>query len=122
MIPLSGVAKLEVHRGRKGHFWQGAGIGFVSVTTVATILCATAENNPSTGTASPATCTTDWSFVEALGLGTFVGLFIGFPVGGGLGALIRYDKWEPLELPAKPMVAVHPTGGIIVGLTIPVRR
>ncbi len=42
-------------------------------------------------------------------------------VGAAVGSIPR-TEWEPVELPAKPLVAVQPTGRVSVGLTIPVRR
>lgn len=95
-IHASDLTKVEVYGGRKEWFWKGAGIGFLTVTTVSTIICATAENDPPGQGGEWTGCTTDWSFAEALGVGAFVGLLVGFPVGGAIGAFIRYDKWEPV--------------------------
>jgi hypothetical protein len=51
-------------------------------------------------------------------LGGLAGCGIGAFVGTGF----RSPSWEPVELPAKPMVAVQPTGRFSVGVSIPLRR
>lgn len=119
-IPLYDLTKLAVYE-RKGRFWKGAGIGFATVTTVATILCAHADG-PTQYFAELRFCTVEWSNFDALVLGSLVGLVVGFPLGGAIGALIRYDSWEPVELLAKPMVATHSTGRFSVGVSLPLRQ
>jgi hypothetical protein len=47
---------------------------------------------------------------------------VGGVIGVAIGSSIKTDIWDPVELPAKPMVAVHPTGRFSVGVSIPVRR
>jgi hypothetical protein len=61
------------------------------------------------------------------GLGHIV-LIGGAGIGGAVigyfvGSALTWDaRWYDVELPARPMVAVHPTGRFSVGLTIPLRR
>jgi hypothetical protein len=124
-VPLAQIEKIELSTGKGSRAWLGAGVGFfvfgIGGGLAAEALCTwgpgptaplVGENHESTRSCSTA---------EAAGVGVLTGL-----VGAGLGALVgsafKSDKWEPLELPARPIVAVHSTGRFHVGISIPLRR
>jgi hypothetical protein len=106
-IPSSALEKVEVYAGTGANFWKGAAIGAISGGLLGAFIGLTWPG-PS-----------DFGHVAA---GFLVGVPVGGLVGGGVGAVVHTEKWEPVELPAKPMVAVHPTGRFSGGVSIPRRR
>lgn len=106
-IPPTYLTKVEVYVERSSNFWRGAAIGSISGGVVGALV----------GLMWPGP--SDFGHVA---VGFLVGVPLGGLVGGGVGALVSTDKWEPVELPAKPSVAFHPTGRFSVGFSIPLRR
>jgi hypothetical protein len=82
--PRGAVQRLEVSRGKKGHFWLGLAsgtvVGFVAGKLVAD---ATAESGDNIG-------------AGVAGLGIWLG---GTVAGGVTGALIRTERWDPAAWP-----------------------
>ncbi len=54
--------------------------------------------------------------------GAVVGGAAGLVLGTVVSALAVTEEWHPVNPPAKPMVAVHPTGRFSVGVSIPLRQ
>ena len=79
--PRGAVRRLEVSRGRKGHFWLGLGAGAV-VGLVAG--------------AAAADATSGEFAAGVVGLGVWLG---GTVAGGVTGALIRTERWAPARWP-----------------------
>jgi hypothetical protein len=82
--PRATVERLEVSRGRKGHFWLGLGAGAVVGLAAGKILAdATAESG------------------DQIGAGVVgVGVWLGATAAGGItGALIRTERWAPAAWP-----------------------
>ena len=90
-IALSGLRRLEVARGRRGHVLQGAAIGFLP----GFVLGAYAGNALG--------CDDQGPYCTDVAAAAATGLMLGgiTAVAGGLvGLAIRGDRWEKVELPA----------------------
>jgi hypothetical protein len=110
-LRLSSVRYLAVHTGTKSKAVLGAVLGGVAVGIPLALITG--------GLASVSDETSDEAGVAG---GFIVGAAIGAGIGALIGSSVKSDIWEPVELPAKPMVAVHRRGRFSVGLTIPVWR
>ena len=108
-VPLNAVEQMEAVTGTRGHFWAGALLGALGFGAAFFAIAAASDSE---------LVHEDYGAAAAGGMG----LLVGAPIGGLVGALVRSDVWEPVELPAKPMVAVHPTGRFSLGVSIPMRR
>lgn len=88
-IPLSPLAKLEVHRGRKSNTGNGALIGFVSGAVIGAAMGAAPcpEN--------AYVCIEGW---EGAALGGGVLGAVGAGLGALVGAVMRTDRWEEVPL------------------------
>jgi hypothetical protein len=87
-IPVASVTRIDVHRGRHGHPWRGAGIGFLA--------------GAATGAVAGAILCQDgcieWDTGAVVALGAAVFSASGAVVGGVVGAFIKTDKWEEVPL------------------------
>jgi hypothetical protein len=82
--PRGTVQRLEVSRGRKGHFWLGLAAGTVAGFIAGKLVAdATAESGDNIG-------------AGIAGLGIWLG---GTVAGGVTGALIRTERWRPAAWP-----------------------
>lgn len=115
-IPATEVEKLEISLGRKSAAqkgaWIGGGLGFLVGAVFGAGLCS-ADFGGGQGDCEPL-----WA---ALGGGAVVGIPLA-AIGLGIGSLFKSERWEPVALPAKPTVGVHPSGRFNVGVSIPLRR
>jgi hypothetical protein len=108
--PLASVTRLEVHRGRQGHVWLGAGIGS-AVGAVAGVV---------TGVL---VCKNDWLCSDDyMGLAVLAGAGIGGVAGGllgaGVGALIKTDRWEEVPLDRLRVSLVPRREGVALGISL----
>ena len=90
-IPTSGLKRLEVARGRKGHVLQGALIGFVPGFAFGAYIghvIGCDEQGPN--------CT---DIGAAVGAGLILG-GISAAAGGLVGLAVRGDRWQRVDLPA----------------------
>lgn len=110
-FPLDKVARLEVYEGRRGHALLGMGLGLAGGVLLGAGLCS-------------ALCEEGFfEKEESVAMAAVAGALTGTLVGGVLGAAVwRTDQWEPVELPAQPMVTVSPSGRLGVGVSVPRRR
>jgi hypothetical protein len=110
-FPLQKVVRLEVYEGRRGHALAGMGLGLAGGALLGAGLCS-------------ALCEEGFfEKEESIAMAAVAGALTGTLVGGVLGAAVwRTDKWEPVELPAQPMVSVSPSGRFGVRVSIPLRR
>lgn len=80
-IPSASVAQLWVVEGKKGNFWNGAGIGLIAGAVIGGVIGSTQEF-----------CILDCSPA------TFFGVIIGEPagalLGGAVGSAIQSDRWR----------------------------
>ena len=108
-IPVTSLTRLEVYQGRHGHFWKGAGIGFLAGAVAGALLGPLLAECPSYG------CDTSPAVQGAVG-GVVFGV-AGGVVGGVLGAFARSDRWEEVPLGQLGLRAVprHDGFGIAVG-------
>jgi hypothetical protein len=111
-IRVSEVEGLEISTGKRGQGWKGAKIGF-GVAALATAI--------PVGISCASDSEDGWC-VAALVVYTPLAGLVGGVIGVAIGSSIRTDIWEPVELPAKPRVAVHPTGRFSGAVLVPRRR
>jgi hypothetical protein len=102
---------LEIHLGRHRHTIAGMTVGWLAGTAAGIALGATEASQSDS----------EWAGLAVVA-GAVVGGAAGLVLGTVVGALAVTDEWQPVSPPAKPMVAVQPSGRFSVGLTIPVRR
>jgi hypothetical protein len=122
---LSDIETLEMSHGTSGKAGLGALIGFGVGAAVGVVAVAMDDPPPPcspvpgcTGGLSCGLCMGDIISIGPVEAGALLGV-----VGAGIGAALRTEKWEPVELrDAKPLVALHPTGRFRVGFTLPVGR
>lgn len=114
-LELSGVSRLEVSRGRHGHFGKGARVGLlIGAALGAALLAVTHEDEP------PTDCTCDM-FAPGFVAGALV--VTGAVYGGLAGMAFRSDRWEAVPLPpggtarVGPVLAAVP-GGVRAGLSL----
>ena len=90
-IPTVSIAELWVLEGRKGNFWNGAGIGLVAGALVGGIIGSKQEF-----------CIFDCSAPSGGSPLTLVGVIVGAPagalLGGIVGSQIRSDRWRQLPV------------------------
>ncbi len=104
-FPPKAVARIEMSRGRHGHPWRGAGIGFGAgaVAGVFTALVGYRDYN----------CYMEdqdltWLSATILGLG---GGLLGAGIGALIGADVRADRWEEVSLDQLRLQPVAAPGG-----------
>jgi hypothetical protein len=93
-IPLSDLAKLEISRGKKGHWLAGTLIGTGAGVVAGLIIAqnSTADVDPEnwfSGMAEP---------MEDAGIVAISGLS-GMVIGAVIGGLIKTEKWEEVPIP-----------------------
>ena len=106
VLPIGVITSFEVNHGNKkshGHAWAGAIVGAVAGATLAA-----ASNSCSSGEYY---CVPDSEAALAGGV-------VGGLLGAGIGALIRTNPWEVVELTPAPHVALLPGGRVGVGLSL----
>jgi hypothetical protein len=114
---LEDIESLERHTKGPTRFWRGAtlggaiGGGSFGLLAAAAAIAYCSDSDCSGG--EPAL------FIAG---STVAGALTGGLIGGAIGAVSRQDIWQPVQLPAKPIIAVQPTGRLTVAFTIPVRR
>jgi hypothetical protein len=115
---MSELDSLEVSVGRgKGHAVRGAVIGGGVALLPGLVLGAGASDCINIYGGSTPDCD------SLKGTAVFFStVFLGAGVGALIGSLAAHDIWEPVDLPAKPILTVQPNSRFSVGLTIPVRR
>lgn len=97
-VPLSSISKLEVVTGRRGHWLEGAGIGFL----LGVVTGAASGDDPSNAYFG-------YSAGEKAAIG---GLSFGL-IGAGIGALIKSDKWAEVPLDrVRPKLIVGDRGQV----------
>ena len=91
-IPVTAMTRLQVSRGRKSHIVGGAVLGGLTGAVVGgtVVILGTQLGCETTGG-----CSVDWG--EG---GRWIALFsvIGVAFGGGIGALVKTDRWEEVPL------------------------
>jgi hypothetical protein len=103
-VPMSSITKLDVTTGRRGHWLEGAGIGFLFGVVMG---AASGDDPPDQWFASSAG--------EKAGMG---GLVFGL-IGAGIGALIKSDKWAEVPLDQlRPRLIAGQGGQVGVGVAM----
>ncbi|TFH64763.1 MAG: hypothetical protein E4G90_07440 [Gemmatimonadales bacterium] len=103
-VPMSSITKLDVVTGRKGHWLEGAGIGFLIGAAI--------------GLASGDDPSNQWFAYSAGEKALAGGLGFGL-IGAGVGALIKSDKWSEVPLDRiRPRLVAQQDG---VGLGVSLR-
>ena len=105
-IPIGGIERLDVHRGKKGNAGTGYVIGTFSGMMIGILI-------------GEATVSDD----EFLSGTTRAGVMIGGMLGGGLigavtGAFIKTDKWEEVPLGLRVSLAPQRDGRFALGLSM----
>jgi hypothetical protein len=103
-VPMPAIAKLDVTTGRRGHWLEGAGIGFVAGALIG---LASGDDRPN-----------QWfgysAGEKALGGGLGFGL-----IGAGVGALVKSDKWAEVPLDqVRPRLIAGPGRQVGVGVAL----
>lgn len=109
-IPVTSLTRLEVYRGRHGHFWKGAGIGFLAGAVAGALLGPSLSECPSYG------CDTSPALQRAVG-GVAFGLAGGL-VGGLVGGLAKTDRWVELPLDQVRVSIAERRAGFGVGVSV----
>ncbi|HEX9631914.1 MAG TPA: hypothetical protein VGA02_05565 [Gemmatimonadales bacterium] len=104
-IPSASVAQVWVRDGTRSHFWAGVGVGFLSGALLGTAIGATQEF-------CIFTCS------SAAPIGFMLGAPVGMLIGGVVGAVIRTDRWRPLEGNGAGVRARAVGNGVGVGLEV----
>jgi len=93
--PLSDVTRLDVHQGRHGHPWRGAGIGFgagvVAGVFTALLVCQGQQGQDCYDESTDMT----WLIAEISGAS---GGLVGAGIGALIGANVKTDRWEEVPL------------------------
>ena len=98
-IPLSDLAKLEISRGRKGHWLVGALIG-TGVGLGAGLLATSANNADDPASNDPISGAAGAIAEQTFDVGiVFVSTLAGAGIGALVGALIKTEKWEEVPIP-----------------------
>jgi hypothetical protein len=118
-LPSWAVEDVKVQTGTKSNTVRGAVIGGVALGLGMGIYGALLGRGVSSFSAE---VSEDEGTVVGTAMGALVGGLAGAGVGALIGSAIRSDVWEPVELPAKPLVAVLHTGRFSFGVSIPVER
>ena len=119
-VPLRSVARLETSLGRHGKAGQGAligfGVGMVGGIATGLIACSGGDCDEGDSFFDPGT-----GFVTAvLALG---GAIVGTGVGAITGALIRSERWQPVQIPDLPQGEGPPVeNGIRLAISLPLAR
>jgi len=102
-VPMSSITKLDVTTGRRGHWLEGAGIGFLFGVV--------------TGAASGDDPSDQWFAYSAGEKAMMGGLGFGL-IGAGVGALIKSDKWSEVPLDQVRPRLVAQQDGVGVGVSL----
>ena len=104
-IPSASVAQVWVRDGTRSHFWAGVGWGLLSGAVLGTAIGATQEF-------CIFTCS------SAAPIGFMLGAPAGMLIGGVIGAVIRTDRWRPLEENGAGVRVRAVGNGVGVGLEV----
>ncbi len=107
-IPVTSLTRLEVYQGRHGHFWKGAGIGFLAGAVAGALLGPLLAECPSYG------CDTSPAVQGAVG-GVVFGVAGGL-VGGLLGAFAKSDTWKEVPVGQLGVSAIPRRDGVRVAV------
>jgi hypothetical protein len=103
-VPMPAIAKLDVTTGRRGHWLEGAGIGFLFGAVV--------------GLASGDDSSDQW-FAYSAGEKALAGGFGFGLIGAGVGALIKSDKWAEVPLDqVRPRLIAGYGGQVVIGVSL----
>jgi hypothetical protein len=103
-VPMSSMTKLDVTTGRRGHWREGAGIGFLA----GALLGLASGDDPSN----------EW-FAYSAGEKALAGGFVFGLIGTGVGALIKSDKWAEVPLDqVRPRLIAQQDGRVGLGLSL----
>jgi hypothetical protein len=105
--PLASVVRLDLYRGRGGHPWTGAALGFVAGAIAG-------------GAAAIISCENTLCSVGpdvVLG-GAGIGGLAGGLLGAGVGALIKTDRWEEVPLDQLRVSVAPRRDGLALTVTV----
>jgi hypothetical protein len=103
-VPIPAIARLDVTTGRRSHWLEGAGIGFLFGVV--------------TGAAS-GDDSSDRLFGQSAGEKALMGGFGAGLIGAGIGALIKSDKWAEVPLDQlRPRLIAGYGGRVGVGVSL----
>lgn len=119
-VPLSSVARLETSLGRHGKAGKGAfiglGTGMAGGIATGLIVCSSGDCDENDGFFQLST-----GFVTAVL--ALSGAIVGTGVGAITGALIRSERWQPVEIPDLPHGEGPPVeNGIRLAISLPIAR
>jgi hypothetical protein len=117
---LSEVESVEVSQGGSGNAGWGALVGFGVGVGVALASTSEPDCPPPPPTCDSPLCALCIRVNTGPTEEVLAGL-LGLGVGAGIGSLIKTEKWATVEPPAKPAVAVRPTGRFTLGVSVPLR-
>ena len=116
-IPLDSVNLIEVRRGKRSLWEDGALLGIVvfGVGTGALVSARYEEPEPCTGGFCPS-----WEIGKggAFAYGFVLGAMLGAPVGGLVGKLVEVDRWEEVPLDRVRVSFAPRREGFALGLSV----
>ena len=116
-IPLDSVNLLEVQRGRKSRWGEGAALGMTvfGIGSGALFAALYEEPEPCTGGFCPS-----WEIGKGgvFAFGFVLGAMLGGTVGGLLGKLVEVDRWEKVPLDRLRVSFAPQRDGFALGLSV----